>query len=203
MVSALPLRVAVLGSGTGTNARALIEHGLKPGASYRVVLVVSTRPDAGITDVARHFGVPMSILPPSDWEKTLIGALHDNGIGILALAGFMRKISPHVIDFLHGRVVNIHPALLPNHGGKGMYGIHVHRAVIAAAEAVSGATVHLVTEEYDEGSIISQATVEVFPDDTPEQLQDRVKNLEHVLFPRALDHYAKCVVIEQSGPENR
>lgn len=202
MVSALPLRVAVLGSGTGTNAEALIEHGLQTGSSYRIVLVVSTRPDAGITDVARRLGVPVCILPQSDWEAALIGALHDNGIAILALAGFMRKISPQVIDSLHGRVVNIHPALLPNHGGKGMYGIHVHRAVIAATEALSGATVHLVTEEYDQGSIISQASVKVFEDDTPEQLQDRVKHLEHVLYPRALEQYAKRVAIEESGQEN-
>lgn len=199
----MPLRVAVLGSGTGTNAGALIEQGLKHGSSYRIVLVVATRPDAGITDVARRLGVDLCILPPSDWEAALMAALHDNGIAILALAGFMRKISPQVIDYLRGRVINIHPALLPNHGGKGMYGIHVHRAVIAATDAVSGATVHLVTEEYDQGSVIAQATVDVFPDDTPEQLQDRVKHLEHVLYPRALEQYAKHVMSEENGQESR
>lgn len=196
-MSALPIRVAVLGSGAGTNARALIEHGLKPGASYRVELVISTRPEAGIIRVAQHFDVPICVLPPSDWEGALVTTLEAHGIGILALAGFMRKLPPLVISNLSGRVINIHPALLPNHGGQGMYGIHVHNAVIAAGDPVSGATVHLVTEEYDEGAVLSQASVEVFPGDTAADLQERVKHLEHILYPRALQAFAERV--QQGG----
>jgi len=193
MASSSRVRVAVLGSGAGTNARALIEYDRNNDASYRVELVVASRPDAGIAEVARQLSVPLCILPSSDWEGALASAMHDNRIAILSLAGFMRKIPMQVIRDLGGRVVNIHPALLPNYGGKGMYGIRVHSAVLAAGEAVSGATVHLVTEEYDEGAVISQATVSVFSGDSPEDLQERIKHLEHFLYPRALDSYAERV----------
>lgn len=188
-----PVAVAVLGSGAGSNAEALIRHGLSPQAPYRVRLVVSSRPEAGIVDVANRHGIEVLVLPAKDWELALERSLREHQIDVLALAGFLRKIPEVIINALHGNVLNVHPALLPRFGGVGMYGLHVHRAVLEAGETLTGATVHMVTSGYDEGAILAQETIRIVEPLSPEQLQQRVKQLEHVLYPRALEAFCSTI----------
>ena len=185
-------RVAILGSGSGTNARAICEFGTRHDGSYQVGLIVSTSASAGICQVALDYAIPLEVLPQGvDIESSLTRLLTLHNIDVLALAGFMRLLPMAIIDQLDGRVLNIHPALLPLFGGKGMYGIHVHEAVIAAKSLKTGATVHLVTPAYDEGAILAQAEVAVPLGATPSELQQIVKDLEHKLYPATLSAFLR------------
>lgn len=159
-----------------------------------MVLIVSTKAEAGIVDVARRNGIPCQIIEErgDEFTRKLLGFIEDNRIEMLALAGFMRILDASVIHRLNGAVVNIHPSLLPRHGGKGMYGIHVHEAVIRAHDHFTGATVHMVSDRYDEGEIVAQRSIVVEPSDTAVSLQERVKRLEHEMYPKAIsDHVRK------------
>jgi phosphoribosylglycinamide formyltransferase-1 len=127
----------------------------------------------------------------------MLAALDSADIDLIALAGYLRLIPPAVIKRYPQRIVNIHPALLPDFGGRGMYGLNVHKAVLAAGETESGATVHFVDEHYDEGDIIAQARVPVLPDDTPETLAARVLTVEHELLPNALERLARSIIAEE------
>lgn len=153
-----------------------------------IVLVVSPRDDSPAFETAQALGVPVVALSPkeADYAGRLVDVLRGAEVGTLCLAGLMTKLPVEVLDRWPGRILNIHPALLPRHGGKGMYGRHVHEAVLAAGDLESGCTVHIVTENYDEGPIVLQLTCPVLPDDTPETLAERVLALEHRAFPLAL-----------------
>jgi formyltetrahydrofolate-dependent phosphoribosylglycinamide formyltransferase len=181
----MPMRIAVALSGRGSNLAALLEA-LEPSAPAQVVLVLSDQADAGGLQLARKRAVPTEILTdwrdPEDWLERL--ARHR--VDLLVLAGYLKLVPPRVIQAYRGRIMNIHPALLPAHGGPGMYGRRVHAAVLAAGEKVSGATVHLVNEEYDKGEILAQTRVPVEPGDTPEILAARVLAVEHRLLPAAV-----------------
>ena len=190
----VPIAVAILGGGAGSNADALIRHGLRPEAPYRVRLVISTRADAGILDVARRHNVEWTVLPAEDWASVLEQKLTEHSVAVLALAGFMRKLPESTIAMLNGNVLNVHPALLPKYGGAGMYGLHVHRAVLAAGETVTGATVHKVTADYDEGAVLAQQSLSLADLRSAEDLQQRVKHLEHDLYPRALEAFCTAIL---------
>jgi phosphoribosylglycinamide formyltransferase-1 len=192
------LRIAVLGSGRGSNFEAIltaIQQGNVPGA--RICLVISNNSGAGILNIARACDLPAVHLSQKQFpdEKSFAAAmlsmLRDHGVNFVVLAGYMKRVPRSVVAAFRNRIVNIHPALLPRHGGEGMYGRHVHEAVIAAREEESGATVHYVDEEYDRGRIILQRMVPVLPDDTPESLAARVLEVEHVLYPEALHRIAE------------
>jgi phosphoribosylglycinamide formyltransferase-1 len=191
------LQLAVLGSGRGSNFQAIlraIDGGRLP--STRVCLVISNNSDAGILALARSAGIPAQHLSQKQFPDeeafadAMLGALRDHGADLIALAGYMKRVPPQVVRAYRGRILNIHPALLPKYGGQGMYGHHVHEAVIAARERVSGATVHVVDEEYDRGPVVLQRTVDVSPDDTPETLAARVLQVEHELYPEAIRQFA-------------
>ena len=180
-----PVRVAVLASGGGTNLQALLDalNGV-PGGKARVVRVVSNRKDAGALDRARRAGIAaVTLADPADVEQCL-AALGD--AQLVVLAGYLKLIPPAVVSRFRWRMVNIHPALLPDFGGPGMYGARVHQAVLAAGARESGASVHYVSEEYDRGAVIARARVPVRPDDTPETLAARVLTAEHRLLPRVV-----------------
>lgn len=178
-------RVAVAASGRGSNLAALLHH-FGPGAPARVVLVVSNRPEAGALALAREHGVPTAVLAdPSDGEAWLM-ALRAHRVDLLVLAGYLKLVPPAVVRAWAGRIINVHPALLPRHGGPGMYGSRVHQAVLAAGDRETGATVHLVDEEYDRGAVLAQARVPVVPGDTPEAVAARVLAVEHRLLPEAV-----------------
>lgn len=188
-----PARLAVFASGSGTNLQALLDHfnaSIRRGA--RVELVVGSRP--GIRALARaeeagvaHLVIDPQTTPPESLAGDMLAALAAHRIDLVVLAGYLTLIPTAIVDRYRGRMLNVHPALLPAFGGAGMFGIRVHRAVIEAGARVSGATVHLVGERYDEGPILAQWPVPVLPTDTPEQLAARVLRVEHLLLPLAIE----------------
>lgn len=178
----MPMRVAVAVSGRGSNLEALFAS-LGNDDEARVVLVLSDRADAPALDRARARGVAAVAL--TDWRSgdEWLAALTGLSVDLLVLAGFLKLVPSGVIARYRGRIINVHPALLPAFGGKGMYGIRVHEAVLASGATESGCTVHLVDEEYDRGMILAQARVPVLPGDTPQSLASRVLEQEHRLLP--------------------
>jgi len=181
--SGRPVRVAVLVSGGGTNLQALLDA-LHDSAIARIARVISNRPDAGALDRARRSNVPAVVLKQPGDATELLVALHD--IQIVVLAGYLKLVPAAVVKQFRGRMINIHPALLPDFGGPRMYGHHVHEAVLASGATESGATVHFVDEEFDRGAIIEQERVPVLPGDTPDTLAARVLEAEHRLLPRVV-----------------
>lgn len=176
-----PFRVAVLASGSGSNLQALLDQCRPPAAA--VVLVVSNNPDAGALGRAARAGVATHVLAdPADGDA-LLTVLRDCRADLVVLAGYLKLVPAAVVAAFAGRMINIHPALLPSFGGKGMYGLKVHRAVLASGATVSGPTVHVVTAEYDRGPILAQWPVPVHAGDTPESLRDRVLAAEHRVLP--------------------
>ncbi len=191
------MRLAVFASGGGTNFQAIldaIDRGTLPAES---VCCVSDTPEAGALERAESADVPTAVVPPSDYEdppsfgQALLDVLDAHDVTFVALAGYMMKVPAIVVEAYRGRITNIHPALLPAFGGKGMYGMTVHEAVIEYGVHWSGATVHLVDEEYDHGPIVLQEPVPVYPDDTPQALADRIRDVEHRLYPEALRLFAE------------
>ncbi len=179
------MRVAVCVSGRGSNLAALLAA-LPADGPVSIALVLSNRAEAGALDIARGRGIPTAVLAPSSDPGQWFGPLEAAAIDFIVLAGFLKQVPEAVVAAYQGRIINVHPALLPKHGGPGMYGLQVHRAVLAAGETESGATVHLVTARYDEGPILGQARVPVLPGDTPEVLAARVLETEHRLLPAAV-----------------
>lgn len=194
----MTVRIAVFASGGGSNLQALLDRFNQKDvdAGARVVLVISDRPGAGALERARGAGVETVVTPvqnrPVDLvARELLASLDGADVDLVALAGYTRLVPAAVVRNYRDRIVNIHPALLPSFGGQGMYGMHVHRAVIAAGAWVSGATVHLVNDLYDEGRILAQWPVPVLHDDTPERLAARVLQVEHKLYPAAIEALAR------------
>jgi formyltetrahydrofolate-dependent phosphoribosylglycinamide formyltransferase len=178
----MTMRVAVAASGRGSNLEALLRT-LGPGAPARVVLVLSDRAAAGALTLARSHGVPTQTFTdpasPDEWLAALDRAQAD----LVVLAGYLKLVPAGVIERYRGRIINIHPALLPGFGGRGMYGRRVHEAVLASGARESGASVHLVDEVYDRGEVLARARVPVLPDDDPDRLAARVLEVEHRLLP--------------------
>jgi len=196
------LRIAVFGSGRGSNFNA-IENEIRNGhlPHVRIVVVISNNSEAGILDLARKDNIPAMHLssrqfPDEDaYVQSLLGALQEKEVNFIVLAGYMKRLHPRIIGAFRNRIINIHPALLPKFGGPGMYGEHVHRAVLASGDRESGATVHVVDEEYDRGPIVLQRVVPVFPSDTVELLSARVLKIEHELYPEAIRLFAEGKVL--------
>jgi formyltetrahydrofolate-dependent phosphoribosylglycinamide formyltransferase len=187
-----PLRVAVLASGGGSNLQAILDHlgALGDESAAQVVLVASDRPGAGALVRAKAKGVSTAVIASAADGPALTQLLESNRIDCVALAGYLKFVPREVTAHWQGRIVNIHPALLPKFGGAGMYGRRVHEAVLAAGETESGATVHQVDDVYDRGAIIAQEHVPVEAGDTPDSLAARVLAAEHRLYPRALQALA-------------
>lgn len=181
-------RIAIFASGSGTNTENLIRY-FRTHPSGRVELVLTNRPDAGVLDRAESLGVKTACFTREQFYETgeVIGMLSERGIDFIVLAGFLWLVPPGLLDAFRGRVVNIHPALLPRYGGKGMYGNRVHQSVIASGDRESGITIHYVNQEYDEGDIIFQVTCPVKRDDTPETLASRIHALEYKHFPAVIE----------------
>lgn len=196
MVSDGRVRTAVFISGGGTNLQALIDasaQGTMP--SVELSLVVSDRPNAGGLARAEEAGIPSAVVVPGEgFNARLAEALTAHRIEIIVLAGYLRHIPDGIVTRFAGRILNVHPSLLPAFGGKGWYGLKVHRGVLERGVKITGATVHVVTEDFDEGPIVAQKAVEVRPDDTPETLQERVKvTAEWQILPQATQDLARAV----------
>lgn len=186
-------RVAVLASGGGSNLGALVDYLDTLGAARPadVVFVASNVADAGALRRARDRDVTAAVLAdPADGDA-LLARLDAHAVDLVVLAGYLKLVPPVVARRFRGRMLNVHPALLPAFGGPGMYGLRVHRAVLAAGARVSGATVHFVDDHYDRGAIVAQWPVPVFDGDTPETLAARVLRVEHALLPRAVEAVAR------------
>ena len=183
-----PVRVAVLVSGGGTNLQALLDA-LHDSPLARVARVISNRPDAGALERARRATVPATVLRDANDPAELLAAVRD--AHLVVLAGYMKLVPAPVVARFRGRMINIHPALLPDFGGPGMYGQRVHEAVLASGAKESGATVHFVDEAFDRGAIIAQEKVRVEPGDTPDTLAARVLAAEHRLLPKVVLDLAK------------
>jgi phosphoribosylglycinamide formyltransferase 1 len=185
-----PVRVAVLVSGGGTNLQALLDA-LPNSPGARVARVISSRSDAGALQRARRAGVPTTVLRDPNDAAELLAALAD--AELVVLAGYLKLVPAAVVSHFRGRMINIHPALLPDFGGPGMYGRHVHEAVLASGARESGATVHYVDAEFDRGQIIAQERVPVSPTDTPQSLAARVLEAEHRLLPKVVLDLARRI----------
>jgi phosphoribosylglycinamide formyltransferase 1 len=194
----MPSRLAVLASGRGSNLQAIIEHfdNLARERVAKVELVASNRPDSPALIRAATASIDIAHFNASDDGSELLGLLREFRIDLVVLAGYLKRIPPKVIREYAGRIINIHPALLPAFGGEGMYGARVHEAVIASGAEESGVTVHLVDDEYDRGPIVAQWRVSVNKTDTPESLAARVLNVEHVVYPRAVEMVALLQQLE-------
>jgi phosphoribosylglycinamide formyltransferase-1 len=199
-----PIRIAVMASGRGSNFRAIHEalaRMQEPPA--RIVLCISNNPSPGAFDYAREHGIPTIRLSPrmfeteAEYARELLATLERHDVELIVLAGYMRRIPAEVVERHRGRILNIHPALLPEFGGEGMYGMNVHAAVIAAGRRESGATVHLVDGEYDTGAIVAQERVEIPEGETPEGLATRVLEVEHRLFPRVVIEWSRRLLAER------
>jgi formyltetrahydrofolate-dependent phosphoribosylglycinamide formyltransferase len=182
------LKLAIFASGAGSNAAKILEH-FKHHPTIRIDLIVCNKPGAGVLDIAAQHQVPTLII---EREKFLNGDaylpfLNNIGIDFLVLAGFLWKIPPALVAAYPNKIVNIHPALLPKYGGKGMYGARVHEAVIAAGDKESGITIHFVNEQYDEGASIFQAICSVDQNDDADSLAHKIHALEHAHFPVVLE----------------
>jgi phosphoribosylglycinamide formyltransferase 1 len=179
--------IIIFASGAGTNAAAIISHFKKTGRA-KVALIVCNKPNAGVLDIAKNEHIPFLLIDRKTFnEPLIIEQMQDYKPSLIVLAGFLWKLPDSMVQTFPGSIINIHPALLPAHGGKGMYGHHVHNAVLAAKAKESGITIHYVNEHYDEGDIILQARCEVNEADTADQLAHRIHGLEHFYYPRAVE----------------
>ena len=181
-------QLAIFASGTGTNTQNIIRY-FRGHASIKVSLIVSNKPEAGVLNIAEKEGIPTLLIEKEPFFRgaAYVDELRARKIDFIVLAGFLWKIPLALIKAYPGRIINIHPALLPKYGGKGMYGRFVHEAVIAAADTETGITIHYVDEHYDHGQPIFQARVLVEPGDTPDTLAEKVHRLEYEHFPQIIE----------------
>jgi phosphoribosylglycinamide formyltransferase-1 len=192
----LILKVGVLASGNGTNLQAIIDKSKNGQIPVRVAVVISDR-NAFALRRARDHNIPAYIVKPGEYdsqreyEQQMVDILKKHGSELVVLSGFMKILSPHFIDSFKGRIINIHPSLIPAFCGKGFYGMKVHEAVIDYGVKITGATVHFVDENVDSGPIIIQKAVAVEDSDTPETIAQKVHEIEHEILPEALKLFAQ------------
>jgi phosphoribosylglycinamide formyltransferase-1 len=187
-----PISLALFASGAGSNVKAIYQY-FAGRQDVKVALVVSNRPHAPVLNFAQSVGVPVFLLDREEFyhSSSFLTSLVEHKIDRIVLAGFLWLLPAHLIEAYPGKIINIHPALLPQYGGKGMFGDHVHRAVIQAGDAQSGITIHEVNQHYDEGQILLQATCPVAKDDTTETLALKIHKLEHYFFPRFIEYWVR------------
>jgi len=192
-----PLIIGVLASGRGSNCAALLHRIEEDEIPAKIAAVISNNQDAGVLQIARDNNIPAYYIERNQFEtgdefcQALEKIFDQHKINFIVLAGYLRKIPPRIIRRFANRILNIHPALLPDFGGKGMYGHTVHEAVLKSGSTVSGATVHLVDEEYDHGPIVLKREVPVLPNDTPDILAARVLQVEHRIYAEAVRLFAE------------
>ena len=186
--STAPIHIAIFASGAGSNARKIIEHFEKKDLPIKVSLIVCNVPGAGVIEIAKEKGIPTLMINKADFASTgYVESLHNSEIQFIVLAGFLWKVPEVLVKAYPKAIINIHPALLPKYGGKGMYGSRVHEAVIAAGEKESGITIHWVNEHYDEGAIIYQASCPIDAGETPATLANKIHALEHAHFAPTIE----------------
>lgn len=180
--------IAIFASGSGTNAQKIMEH-FEHNPEVRVRLVLVNNPEAGVIKRAQNFNVSVIKFNRQQFSKSnkIVEELKSNSIDLIVLAGFLWLVPQNMVSAFPNKIINIHPALLPKYGGKGMYGHHVHQAVVDAKEKESGITIHYVNENYDEGNIIAQYKCKVSTSDTPDSLAGNIHKLEHQYFSQVIE----------------
>lgn len=185
------IALAILASGSATNAQNLLQYFSKNRkAEINISCLLTHNPKSGLVALSLQYKIPLILCTHQDLQNdiALLNHLQYFNIDYIILAGFLRKIPEVWIQNFPQRIINIHPSLLPKFGGRGMYGLNVHKSVLMAKESITGFTVHYVNQQYDEGEIIAQQTLKVSDNDTPESLQEKVKHLEHSYFPMILEN---------------
>lgn len=182
------INLAIMASGSGTNAEAIINH-FKDHPTIDVKLVLSNKPDAYVLQRAGKLNIPSMVFSRDEFYNSdkVVELLKNMNIDWIILAGFLWLVPDNLLKSYHDRIINIHPALLPKYGGKGMYGMKVHQAVLAAKEKQSGITIHLLNDKYDDGPILFQAKVDVDENDTAESLAQKIHEVEHEYFPKVIE----------------
>lgn len=181
-------RIAIFASGNGSNAENICSY-FKRSEDIQVSVILTNNSESGVVDRCRKLDIPLISFSKNDLELKILLKLLDLHIDYIVLAGFLLKIPLSIIQAYPDRIINLHPALLPKFGGKGMYGIHVHNAVIKAGESESGITIHCVSEEYDKGEILAQFRIPVDKTESPEELQTRIHELEYKYFPVVIESF--------------
>ncbi|MDR2682696.1 MAG: phosphoribosylglycinamide formyltransferase [Dysgonamonadaceae bacterium] len=182
-------RIALWASGSGSNAENIVRH-FAGQAEWEFPLIISNKADAYVHQRAKDLHIPSFTFPKAGFENgDVLRLLQDYRIDCIVLAGFLLKVPAGLLQAYPGKIINIHPALLPKYGGKGMYGMHVHEAVVAHRETETGITIHYVNENYDEGQILFQARCAVSPTDTPEAVAAKVHDLEYRYFPEVIEKW--------------
>jgi phosphoribosylglycinamide formyltransferase-1 len=186
------IQIAIFASGAGSNAQKIIDK-FRDSSFIQIALIVCNKEGAGVLAIAEKENIPSLIISREQFFKgdAYLPVLKEHSIDIVVLAGFLWKVPVLLINAYPNKIINIHPALLPNYGGKGMFGHHVHEAVIAAKDKQSGITIHYVDELYDHGNIIFQATCDINETDTPSSLAGKIHGLEHLHYPRVVEEVAK------------
>tara|TARA_B100001167_G_C16750799_1_gene296028 strand:+ start:472 stop:1092 length:621 start_codon:yes stop_codon:yes gene_type:complete len=187
-------RIVIFASGNGTNAKKIIEH-FQSSETAEVIRVIANKKDAKVLEVADSYAIASEYLPKEDFQdpETIVSKVRSWKPDLIVLAGFLLKIPKDLVQAFPNKIINIHPALLPKFGGKGMYGRHVHEAVAASEETETGITIHYVNEQYDEGAIIFQASVSLDKGETPERIAKKVQQLEHQHFPKVIEQLLKAL----------
>ncbi len=182
-------RIAIFASGSGSNAQKIMEH-FKRSAEAEVVLILTNNPQAYVLQRADNFEIPSHIFTRGEFYQTddVIKLLKNLQVDLVVLAGFLWLVPPALLKAFPNKIINLHPALLPKYGGKGMYGDHVHKAVLAAGDEESGITIHFVNEQFDEGEILHQSRFKIEPGDTLEVIKFKGQQLEHHHFPRVIEN---------------
>ena len=185
-------RIAIFASGSGSNAQKIMEH-FKRNADAEVVLILTNNPQAYVLQRADNFEIPSHIFTRHEFYDTedVISLLKNLQVDVIVLAGFLWLVPPALLRAFPNKIINIHPALLPKYGGKGMYGDHIHKAVLAAGEEESGITIHFANEEFDEGEILHQSKFKIDAGDTLEVIKFKIQQLEHHHFPRVIENLLK------------
>ena len=185
-------RIAIFASGSGSNAQKILEY-FKDNSIAEVSIILSNNPDAYVLQRADNFETPTHVFDRDEFYKTddVVALLKDLQIDLIVLAGFLWLIPSNLLNAFTNRIINIHPALLPSFGGKGMYGDRVHQAVLAAKEEESGITIHYVNEKFDEGEIIHQSKYKIDPNDTVELIRFKGQQLEHQYYPKTIENIIK------------
>jgi len=188
-------KIAVFASGNGTNAENIVRYFRENDCGAEVAVIVCNKSGAGVLERALRLGVPTRLMPAAEIRdpSRMLPVMEEFGIDMIVLAGFLLMVPDFLLERYPDRIVNIHPSLLPKFGGKGMYGRHVHEAVVAAGEHETGITIHLVTDRCDEGRVLFQARVPVEPTDTPESVEEKVHKLEKEHFARQLSVFLKSL----------
>ena len=188
----MKIRIAIFASGSGSNAQKIMEH-FKRNADAEVVIILTNNPQAYVLQRADNFEIPSHIFNRQEFYQTdeVINLLKNLQVDLIVLAGFLWLVPPALLNAFPNKIINLHPALLPKYGGKGMYGDNVHKAILAAGEEESGITIHFVNEQFDEGEVIHQSRFKIEPSDNLEMVKFKGQQLEHQHFPKVIENLLK------------